>query len=182
MNMTIGEKIKKRRLELNLTLRDLASKTQLTPAFLSQLENGKTNTSLSSLQRISDALCIPMMYFLSNSTRQSPVVRAESRSLLDLDDHRVIYQLLTPSLDGKMEALLGQITNSCGENISRKLPVETEEFIFVLEGLLVVGLKEDRYELRTGDSISFNGRDLTYLASGCDGVTRWISVITPPVF
>lgn len=182
MNMTIGEKIKKRRLELNLTLRDLAQKTQLTPAFLSQLENGKTNTSLNSLQRISDALCIPMMHFLTNSAQRSPLVKAENRSLLDLDDHRVIYQLLCPSLDGKMEALLGQVTNACGENICRQLPVETEEFIFVLEGLLIVELNQTRYELRTGDSIYFNGRDLTYLASGCEGVTRWISVITPPVF
>lgn len=182
MNMTLGEKIKKRRGELSMTLRDLAEKTQLTPAFLSQLENGKTNASLNSLQRISDALCIPMMHFLANSSRQSPMVRAENRSLLDLDDHRVIYQLLTPDLNGKMEALLGQITNSCGENISRQLPVETEEFIFVLEGILIVGLKDTRYELRMGDSIYFNGRDLTYMASGCEGVTRWISVITPPVF
>ncbi len=182
MNMTLGEKIKKRRMELSLTLRDLAEKTQLTPAFLSQLENGKTNASLNSLQRISDALCIPMMHFLTNSSRQSPLVRAENRSLLDLDDHRVVYQLLTPDLNGKMEALLGQITNSCGENISRRLAVETEEFIFVLEGILIVELNGSRHELRMGDSIYFNGRDLTYLASGCEGVTRWISVITPPVF
>lgn len=165
-----------------MTLRDLAEKTQLTAAFLSQLENGKTNASLKSLQRISDALCIPMMHFLTSSTRQMPLVKEENRSLLDLDDHRVVYQLLTPDLTGKMEALLGQVSHSCGENISRRLPVETEEFIFVLEGVLFVELNGIRYELNSGDSIYFNGRDLTYLASGCEGVTRWISVITPPVF
>ncbi|MCS6906398.1 MAG: XRE family transcriptional regulator [Anaerolineales bacterium] len=179
---TLGEKLRKRRKELNFTLRDLAKKTDLTAAFLSQLENNKSEPSLKSLQRIADALCIPIMYFLSEAPAQSPVVRAQNRSLLEFDDHRVRYQLLTPDINRKMEAFIGEIKEACGENIARRLPVETEEWIFVLEGSLKVGLGATYYDLYAGDAIYFNGSQLTHISNNCQGTVRWISVITPPVF
>jgi transcriptional regulator with XRE-family HTH domain len=177
----LGKRLKKRRTELGLSLRELADKTNLTASFLSQLERGVTNASLKSLQRIADALGVPLLYFLSESPNQSPVVRSGDRSKLDLDDARVSYELLTPDLTGKLEALLGTIKSGC-DNIVRTLSVETEEVIFVLEGSLTVGLKDQEYILNAGDSIYFNGRDLHKLTCGGDSKTRWISVITPPVF
>jgi len=179
--MVLGDRIKKRRTELGFSLRDVAEMTGLTPSFLSQLERSVTNSSLRSLQKISDALNVPMLYFLSDDSERSPVVRAGNRSTLDLNDDRVVYELLSHGLSGKMEALMGHI--NCGvENIARPLSVETEEFIYVLEGVLVVGLKEQEYTLNAGDSIYFNGRDLVKLTCGAVGETRWISVITPLVF
>ncbi|MCA2002182.1 MAG: XRE family transcriptional regulator [Chloroflexi bacterium] len=180
-NLFLGKRLNKRRTELNLSLRDLAEKTDLTASFLSQLERGIVNSSLKSLQKIADALNVPLLYFLAENPSQSPVVRADSRSKLDLDDDRVSYELLTPDLTGKFEAVIGHIKSGC-ENIARPLNVETEEFIFVLEGSLTVGLKEREYILNEGDSIYFNGSDLVKLTSACETETRWISVITPPVF
>lgn len=180
-NSLLGRRLNKRRTELGLSLRDLADKTSLTASFLSQLERGVTNPSLKSLQKISDALGVPLLYFLSESPNQSPVVRSGKRSKLDLDDARVSYELLTPDLTGKLEALLGTIKSGC-DNIVRPLSVETDEFIFVLEGSLTVGLKDQEYILNAGDSIYFNGRDLLKLTCASGGDTRWISVITPPVF
>ena len=177
----IGKRLHKRRTELQLTLRDLASKTDLTSSFLSQLERGLTNPSLKTLQKLTVALDVPLMYFMEEKAYHSPVVKADSRSKIDLDDSRVTYELLVPDLTGSMEALLGTIATDC-ENIIRKLPVETEEVIFVLEGKLVVGLKDEEYELLPGDSIRFNGSDLEKLCNVSEIKTRWISVITPPVF
>jgi transcriptional regulator with XRE-family HTH domain len=180
-NLILGKRLKKRRTEMGLSLRELAEKTSLTASFLSQLERGLTNSSLKSLQKIADALGVPLLYFLSEDRNRSPVVRAGSRSKLDLDDVRVSYELLTPDLTGKLEALMGQIMPG-RENIARPLSSETEEFIFILEGSLVVGLKDREYTLNSGDSICFSGRDLTKLTCGSEDGTRWISVITPPVF
>lgn len=180
-NLILAKRLNKRRTELGLSLRDLAEKTNLTPSFLSQLERCVTNPSLKSLQKISDALGVPLLYFLAENPSQSPVVRADSRSKLDLDDARVSYEMLTPDLTGQLEALMGHIKTGC-DNIVRPLSVETEEFIFVLEGALVVGLKEQEYILYGGDSICFNGRELVRLNCAGDSQTRWISVITPPVF
>jgi len=183
----IGKRIHRRRVSLGLSLRDLAEKTDLTASFLSQLERGLTNASLNSLQKISDALNVPMLYFLSETPSESPVVRASQRPAIDLDDERVSYELLTPDLTGQFEAVLGHIKNN-SENIARRLSVETEEMIFVLEGSLSVKLIGGEYTLDPGDSIYFNGSQLIEIRCASESCarqgrgTRWISVITPPVF
>jgi transcriptional regulator with XRE-family HTH domain len=64
----VGQKLKHRRNELNLSLRALAEKTDLSAAFLSQIECGKSNPSLNSLQRIAEALHVSLSYFLSTNT------------------------------------------------------------------------------------------------------------------
>jgi len=180
-DLFLGKRLHKRRNELQLTLRDLAEKTDLTPSFLSQLERGLANPSLSSLQRLSDALSVPLLYFIEGKTNHSPVVRAGARSKLDLDDDRVSYELLTADLTGSVEVLLGVIQSDC-QNVVRKLSVETEEVIFVLEGALRVGLKDNEYVLNVGDSIRFEGSNLVRLCCADGKLTRWISIITPPVF
>ena len=183
----IGKRIHRRRVSLGLSLRELAKKTDLTASFISQLERGFTNASLNSLQKISDALNVPMLYFLAEPPSGSPIVRANNRPMIDLDDKRVAYELLTPDLTGQFEAVLGHIKNN-SENIARRLSVETEEMIFVLEGSLIVKLTGGEYTLDPGDSIYFNGSQLLEIRCACesgarqDSGTRWISVITPPVF
>jgi transcriptional regulator with XRE-family HTH domain len=63
----VGPKLKQRRNELNLSLRALAAETGLSAAFLSQIERGKSNPSLNSLQRIAKALNVSFYYFLSTN-------------------------------------------------------------------------------------------------------------------
>lgn len=62
----IGQKLKQRRDELNLSLRALAAQTGLSAAFLSQIECGKSNPSLNSLQRIAKRLGVPLHFFLTS--------------------------------------------------------------------------------------------------------------------
>jgi len=180
-SLVLGERIRKRRTELKLSLRDLAQQTNLTASFLSQLERGITNSSLKSLQRIADALKVPLLYFLSDKSNTSPVVRAGQRSKLELDDNTISYELLSPNLAGKLEAMM-RVLKPGGEVIARPLSVETEQLIFLLEGVLTVVLKEHQYTLNAGDSIYFNGDDLVKLSCSGSSVARWIAVITPPVF
>lgn len=67
-DLLVGQKLKLRRGELNLSLRALASQTGLSAAFLSQIERGKSNPSLQSLGRIASSLKVPLHYFLSTKT------------------------------------------------------------------------------------------------------------------
>jgi len=66
----IGQKIKERRQELGLSLRDLGAKTGLSASFISQLENDLTEMSINSLQKIALALNVPMFTFLKR--RRTP--------------------------------------------------------------------------------------------------------------
>ena len=92
------------------------------------------------------------------------------------------YQLLVPNLSSKLEAIIGRAAPGTG-NIARKLRSETDEFIYVLSGEILIGLGDEDHILRTGDSITFSGAQLTkIMCASQDREACWISVITPPIF
>jgi len=199
-----GKQLNKLRKERGLSLREVARRTELTASFLSQVEHGTSNVSIDSLRRIAEAMDVPMMHFLEeipvdienitdhidpepceddDRTRAySPVVRAGCRPRLILPPSGLEYQLLVPNLSTKLEAIIGRAAPGTG-NIARKLRSETEELIYVLSGEVLIGLDEEEYILRTGDSIVFRGDQLVKLmCASAEREASWISVITPPIF
>jgi quercetin dioxygenase-like cupin family protein len=184
-----------------LSLRELARRTELTASFLSQVERGQANASIDSLRRIAEALEVPILYFLAEhptagptpvepspssppapAPAYTPVVRVAERPRLTLPVSGVAYELLTPDLGRKMEAMCGRLAPGTG-NVARRLRIPTEEFIYVLSGALLIGLDSGEYILHAGDTIYFEGPTLRQLA--CASETEeavWISIITPPVF
>lgn len=63
--MTIGEKIKRARIDQNMTQAQLAG-DEITRNMLSAIENGKATPSLETLQHISSGLALPLAYLLSS--------------------------------------------------------------------------------------------------------------------
>ena len=55
-NIKIGKIIKKRRQELNLELKDLQDYSGINYASISDIENGKANTTIKTLEKLLDAL------------------------------------------------------------------------------------------------------------------------------
>lgn len=202
-DLNIGARLKVRRQELGISLRELARRTDLSASFLSQIELNKTSLSIDSMRRIAEALDAPLLSFLSDQalpadeaileparpcdeqddpTSYSPVVRAGCRPMLTLPPSGVTYEMLGRELGRKMEAMCGRLAPGSG-NVARRLREPTEEFIYVLAGALLVGLGEKEYTLYRGDTIYFCGEDLQKIA--CASTTedvQWISVFTPAVF
>jgi len=179
--MLLGERIRRRRQELGLSLRELASKVDLTASFLSQIERDLASPSLKSLRKMAEALEVPIFHFLNDSDSQSPVVRRDGRKTLTLPHSEVMYQLLTPDLNRKMEMFLVELRPE-QRNIAMPLPQPTEECIFVLEGKMRIRLDETDYEIFPGDSIYFEGHRLQEISAAGQEKLTFVSVITPAVF
>lgn len=180
--MQIGQRIKARRKELSLSLRDVADRVGLTASFLSKVERDEASPSLDSFQLISQALDVPLFYFLVETKNAiDPVVRADERRKFFVPEANGVYELLTPDVNKKMEGVLTTLHPENG-----RVPVKqyhhTEEFIYVLEGVLEVGLGDQRYVLGAGDTIYFDGPLLQHLTAVGEQIVRFISVVTPPVF
>jgi len=63
--MNIGEKIKQRRIELNLSQNDLANETGLSRQYINKLETGKAdNLTMGSLTKLMKALHCSIGFFL----------------------------------------------------------------------------------------------------------------------
>ena len=189
-----------------MSLRQLSELTNLSASFLNQVEHGKARMSLGSLQAVAEALGVTMLYFLSDTPDSAPKMTVEAQTARSTSNHEagalvfnpvvdgyerpkfvlplqgIQYELLVPSLGGKMVAVQGCASKDAG-NFARRLREPTEEFLYVLQGTLLVGLTSGDHYLNAGDSIYFAGSDLVSLACASeDEEAAWISVITPPVF
>jgi len=179
--MQLGQRIRARRRELGLSLRELAGRVGLTASFLSQIERGLASPSIESLRKISDALEVPIFHFLIEPDGKSPVVRRNQRLKLTLPDSHLTYELLTPDLNRRMEVFMAEVEPG-EDNIAMPLRHYTEECIYVLQGQLEIQLGEEVYLLGPGDSVYFEGPLLRRLAARGDETLRFISVITPSIF
>lgn len=61
--LEIGAKVREARKKAGLTLRELASAAQISASMLSQIENGRTNSSVQTLYNLAALLEVPMDYF-----------------------------------------------------------------------------------------------------------------------
>jgi len=179
--MELGHRLRTRRQELGLSLRELAERVGLTASFLSQIERDLASPSIESLRKISDALEVPIFHFLIEPDVRSPVVRRDERALLKLPGSNLTYQLMTPDLNRQMEIFMAE-KEPGEEKLTIPLRQQTEEFIYVLQGQLEIELGEEVHLLGPGDSVYFDGPLLRRLTACGDTTLRFISVITPPIF
>lgn len=179
--MELGQKIKERRKEMSLSLRDLAAEVDLTASFLSQVERNVASPSIESLRKISKALDVPVFYFLLESSGPSPVVRRDQRRTLALPEAHVTYELLTQDASRKMGVVLAELQPN-DTSVPLVQYSNTEECIFVLEGELEVCLGTETYSLEAGDTIYFDGVLLQSISAKGKKTVRYLSIITPPIF
>jgi DNA-binding response OmpR family regulator len=63
LNATVGRRVRERRLERGLTLKQLANRTGLSVSLISQIELGRSAASMSTLHKLATALSVKMTYF-----------------------------------------------------------------------------------------------------------------------
>lgn len=68
--MTLGQRIKKRRNDLNFTQDILAQKAGISKGFLSDIENGKRNIGAETLLKISDALGCSLDFIMKGTENE----------------------------------------------------------------------------------------------------------------
>jgi len=178
--MRLGERIRARRKELALSLRELADTVGLTSSFLSLIEREQSSPSIESLRKISAALDVPVFFFLLEPYDKSPVVRHNQQLRLTDEGSNQVYRLLSPSLYHKMEALLLEQEPN-GENFATPLKQYSEEFVYVLQGKLELQLGDKVYMLERGDTAHFDSPVLRRMAAVGDELLKVIAVITPPI-
>src|SRR4051812_20884990 len=74
--MTVGERVRQARLARKMTLSALGEASGLSKGFISQVESGRSNPSLDSLERIASSLGLPLAGLLHDSSRPRPAPRS----------------------------------------------------------------------------------------------------------
>ncbi len=149
----MGFMIRARRLQLHMTLTELAKRSGLSTPFLSQAERGESGLSLSSLVRVAEALGVSLNYFVATEGPDTQVRSPTDLEFFTLDGLPVRYARLgSTAQDRELEPLLVVVP---AEYTSEPLRHAGEEFFYILQGRLVVFLNDTTYELGPGSTAHF---------------------------
>lgn len=172
----IGNKIRKYRKEVGLTVVDLAAKIGLSQSALSQIERGLVNPSLDTLWRISYHLGVPVFSFFSDiSPARVQVTRREEQKVMTMLHPNVVYRLISTALKGKCEVF--ELVVKPGEAADLpQLAHQGEECGYLIEGTLEVIIQDKVYKLQKGDSIYFDStlEHKFYNPQQTDAVGIWV--------
>jgi transcriptional regulator with XRE-family HTH domain len=151
--MQIGRKIRALRQQQQLSIEQLSDLTELSTGSISQIERDLVGLSVESLWRIANALGVPIGYFFDEAA-SGVVVRKSERRQIVLPQSNVVYELLSPDMNRRIEFLLVRLQQ--GDSADHgQISHAGEECGLVLQGELIVRWGDQEFYLQEGDSIYF---------------------------
>jgi len=152
----LGTRLRERRRELGLTLKEVADAAGLSVGFISQIERGITTPSLSSLVGVSRVLEMHISDFLAQPRGTASLTRQTERPHYAIGGNSLTYERLSASFPGNV--LRSVIIHEPPGHRSEPIAHEGEEIFFILDGALTVEVEGERTILDVGDSIHFPSR------------------------
>ncbi len=152
--MEIGSRIKNLRINQRVTLKELAKKTGLTTSFLSQLERDLVSPSVSSLEKIAQALKTKVGNFFEKEERKELVFIKKGMAKKSIDKEKNIFyeSLASGFLNIKMQPSI--FTLGIGAELTKELTYpEGEKFGMLLKGKVELLCNSERLTMEEGDSI-----------------------------
>ena len=125
--MSLGSKLKAKREEKGYTLKQTAEISGLSIGFISQVENGQTEPSLSSLKKLAMALGLKLGDLFAQDAAEHILVKKGEGKQLKIDSF-VCCELLASSINKTMEPMIkviepggesGLVDPHAGEEIGR---------------------------------------------------------------
>lgn len=172
----VGRRVRELRLAHGLSARVLAERAGVTAAYISRLEAGTISPTIGTLWRVMDALREPLWRVFAHQGAIGPVVRAEERKVMQ--NEGFVDRLVTPTREGRLE-ILETIIEPGADSGGQYTHWGEEESVFIIEGELHFRLRDEEFDLRVGDSITFSCRVGHGFRNDTDEPVRVVWVITP---
>ena len=178
---SLGQLVRSIRVSRGMSIEGLARAAGVSAGGISRIERGAGNPAFTTLVKIAYGMQVPVNSFMQ--TDQEPpglVVRKEHRKRL-VPSEGLIYELLTPDLQRRLEVLRVQIARGF-DNSERPFVHDGEECIHMLEGELLIYIGGDEYHLNEGDSVTYDPTVPHWYRNPFSRPGIIFSAITPPSF
>lgn len=155
-------KIKRLRKEKGMTQAKLAQICECSISLISQIETGVINPSLKTLSAISNALGVPIAQIIRNNNTFPQTdsifqgfLKPEDRKVLTLRKGGVYFELLSQGINLPFEYVLCVYMPNCMSG-AEVYSHEGKECGYLLEGELIVQIKDQKFKLEPNQSITFD--------------------------
>ena len=179
--MDIGEKIKRMRIEKQLTQEELANRCELSKGFISQLENNLTSPSIATLIDILEILGTNLREFFNEIDDERICFTKDDMFETEDEDLKYTLKWLVPnSQKNEMEPILIELKE---DKKSMEIdPHDGEEFGYVIQGKVTLVNGEEEYDVKKGETFYLKGNLPHYIINKNDTLAKVIWVSTPPIF
>jgi len=180
---SLGRDLRGLRKARGITLKELALRVGRSVGFISQIERGLSEPSMTDLRRIATAFDVPTSWFFmvddEDSAENQFIVRAGARRQLGTPEEGIVEELLSPDLGGSFEMFRTVIEP--GAASTELLKRDTEEAGYLAAGQLDFWIDGQVFHLSAGDSFRFDHKSHRWHNAGdVQAVIIW--VVSPPVY
>jgi transcriptional regulator with XRE-family HTH domain len=182
----IGRRILELRHAHRYSLRELARLSGLSASFLSEVERGRGEPSISALKRVASALDVELLHFFSTtkSAESQMITRAGTGRRLPAMKG-VEFRLMVSDPDSRLEPIYGRYEPG-GQTGDEPMVHNTKpgavEWGMILSGRFKVWVGDEVFILNPGDSIYFPSVLPHRLQNIDDRVGEYVWVNSPPSF
>jgi len=183
MNSTqkaLGERLRQLRQEQGMTLKELAEAVGKSESYLSRVENGRINLSLSTLKQIADRLGRPIVHLLDDGVPEvgGQIRRGEHRRLVV--SPKLEYDILSaPNQDVVVFRMRLKRGGDSGDRPYRHQGIESG---LLLQGTVRVHVGDREYTLAEGDSLTYRSEEPHRFENIGDEDAIAIWCVAPPTF
>ena len=182
----LGEQIRELRKAKGLSTGNLAEAIGKSTGYVNNIENDRTEVTVTSLSQISQALGVHISWFFQALDLPAPeeaglVVRHDNRRQLNLAGSGIFEELLSPTLTGDIQMVLSTFTPGAVTG-NRPTTTDAEMAGVVLSGTLEISIGEQTFQLAPGDSFTVPKGTARRCANNSDEdcVSLWVN--TPPIY
>ena len=158
---SMGTRLRARREQLGIGVRELARKIGISASFISQIERDRVSPSVQTLYQLATALGMTMgeIFTEPSQTPQhppGPIVLPEERSVMNLASG-IRWERLTPVTDPYVEfhyVVYSPGSESCGPD--SLMQHGGREYGYIISGRLGIRIGFDEYEIGPGGSVTYD--------------------------
>lgn len=177
--MDIGKKLKRLRIKHQLTLEELANRSELSKGFLSQLENNNCSPSISTLEDLLEVLGSSLQEFFSEKSEEVIVFSKKDYYENEQEEYKIDY-LVPNAQKNAMEPL--RITIFSGGSSQEVTPHDGEDFGYVIQGSADLIYGGEKHHLKKGDTFYVNCNENYHIENNNKNNCELIWISTPPFF
>jgi transcriptional regulator with XRE-family HTH domain len=181
LHVELGERLRAIRQLRRRTLKEVAGTAGVSESFLSQLERGRTNATIATLQRLATALGIDVSDLFGATSPRPQVLRRDARDFVAWGEHGR-KALLTPKPFHSLEVVVARFEPGGSTGDEPYVHGESEELLVVVEGRVHVQVGDEEYEVAAGDSVHYESSTPHRVANLGDEPAEVLFVISPPSY
>lgn len=175
----LGTKIREIRNRHGWTLKQLSVLSGLNINTLSMIEKGKTSPSIYTLQRLADALDVPVKEFFESVEVSTPVIYIPHDQRPQAAGEKTLIENLGKGLKSSTLEPFVVTMEKYATSGGRTLLHSGYEFVYCLSGKILYYVQEVEYTLNPGDSLLFSAQIGHHWENIHDGQSSLLLVMTP---